>query len=176
MTLPQSKRRTSRKTPHARTSVYAFLLIALSSGCSMVITRRPRDASGNPIDVARPCTVNEWIPLVDIAGMVAGGVALGLGISDHDSVFTTLGAGSTALYTASAGYGFVSAAHCERRREAPAPVQSDAPQPQRSRTTTPAQSPNGAPGPRNLGSESPGNTSLGSASSPNVSYSLSSKF
>jgi hypothetical protein len=164
MALWKSKRRTSTIMPHARTGVYAFLLIALSSGCSMVFTRPARDASGKPLDDAPPCTVSEWIPLLDVAGVVAGGIALGLGVSDHDSVFTTVGAGSMALYTASAGYGFVSAAQC------------DAPAAQRSRTTTPAQSPNGAPGPRNLGSEVSGSTSLGSASSPNVSYSLSSRF
>lgn len=150
--------------PHARTSVYAFLLIALSSGCSLAITRPASTAGGKPIDGARPCTRSMWLPALDVAGVIAGGIALGLAVPDlpdHGTVLTAVGAGMTALYTASASYGFATVGQCEA---------------QRSRTTTPAQSPNGAPGPRNLGSESPGSTSLGSASSPNVSYSLSSRF
>lgn len=120
MTLPQSKPRTSHGVQRACPTLAGLALLLLAAGCSIGTTRPPRDASGKPIDGARPCTRSVWLPALDVVGAIAGGIVLGLGLSDGSSVPTALGAGTTGAFVTSAAYGFSSYQACE----IPAPTQT----------------------------------------------------
>ena len=97
--------------------VWIALLLATCSllGCRLAAVRTlPRDeraiANDDPPSV---CTKSEWYPLLDVIGFGAGAALLVAGASEDSAVVTALGAGATASFGLSAGFGFATAPGCE---------------------------------------------------------------
>lgn len=90
------------------------LASCLVSGCSLGFVRPDVQASrpaagGAP---ARLCTTSMWPPVLDLIGVAASALVLGVGASAKDTSITAFGAGATAITTTSAIYGFSTVGRC----------------------------------------------------------------
>jgi hypothetical protein len=72
-------------------------------------SRAPDAQEGTPAPL---CTTSVWLPVLDMVGVAASALVLGLGASGGDTSITTLGAGATAITMTSAIYGFSTVGGC----------------------------------------------------------------
>jgi len=100
----------------ARSVVLVLFGAQLALGCSLAsVKTKPRDAraarDGGP---AALCTKRSWSPFLDLGGMLASAVLMVASIEDDSSVTTGLGAGMTATFALSAGFGLATAPAARR--------------------------------------------------------------
>jgi hypothetical protein len=118
MTSSQSKPHTRSRQcgAIARSVALALFGAQLALGCSLAsVKAKPRDAraaaDGTPTAL---CTKNDWSPFVDLGGMLGSAVLMVAAVADDSSVVAGVGAGLTATFGLSAGFGLATAPGCKQ--------------------------------------------------------------